>query len=349
MYNIRAYLTDVYERTGIATALVNADGELRFCTPDFPASVSLIPPSGEERIMSDEQRGLTFVNIRSFDDACYAVLTGSSAAERNYAELISSALGLCGKSEWKLEDKLRLLLLGELSAAQENMLKAQVAEVKFNHYMLSLVTATRQMQKGLRSFLETIADKSDYIVAMDEHTLLFFRHAGESGEYRSADEFASILYENIKEEQRIELTIATGGTIKEFRAIPGCYERVLLTHKLGKTVEPNENVHFYKDYVLLGLLSELPKQTLEKSLDSLLERNAESVFSDPELMETANEFMKNSLNISETSRNMYVHRNTLIYRLDKIENETGLNLRRFSDALAFRFIKLLSSLVKGEK
>ena len=80
----------------------------------------------------------------------------------------------------------------------------------------------------------------------------------------------------------------------------------------------------------------------------MLEKGAEEVFSDIELMETAEEFMKNSLNISETSRNMYIHRNTLIYRLDKIENETGLNLRKFSDAVAFRFVKLLSSLTKGD-
>lgn len=349
MKNVRAYLTDVYDKTGIATALLGAGGELRFCTPDFPADAKIALPRETSGVVTDEQNGLTFTKVRAGEEVCYAVLTGCGKIERNYAELIASALELGSKNEGKIEDKIRLLLLGELSAAQENMLKAQLADVKFNHYMLSLVTATRAMQEGLRSFLEAIAEKNDYIVTMDECTLLFFRHAGEGGEYRSADEFAAILYENVKEEQRIDLTVSTGGTIKSFRSIPGCYERVLLTHKYGAIVSPGENVHFYKDFVLLSLLSDLPKQTLEKSLDSLLERNAESVFSDRELMETAEEFMKNSLNISETSRNMYVHRNTLIYRLDKIENETGLNLRKFSDALAFRFIKILNSLVKGEK
>ena len=87
---------------------------------------------------------------------------------------------------------------------------------------------------------------------------------------------------------------------------------------------------------------------LIKYFDSLLEKNGADVITDEELMDTAEEFMKNSLNISETSRNMYIHRNTLIYRLDKIEKEMGLNLRNFSDAITFRLIKILNTLIKGE-
>ena len=69
---------------------------------------------------------------------------------------------------------------------------------------------------------------------------------------------------------------------------------------------------------------------------------------DHELMNTAEEFLKNSLNISETSRSMYMHRNTLIYRLDKIEKATGLNLRHFNDAVAFRLLTVLNKLVKNK-
>ena len=347
MKNIRTYLTGIYEKTGISSAVVSATGERLFATPNFSRSLTTINAKAEG-VTTHPLENYTTVKIKTAEQSLFVVLDGAHETVKNYATLIASALEMGGRNEGKIEDKIRLLLLGELSVAQENMLKAQLAEVKFNHYMISLVTGERSMQKNLRSFLDTIADKNDFVVTMDETTILFFRYANDSSEYSSADEFATILYENIKEEQRIDLTISTGGTIKSFRSLPGCYERVLITHKFGKITAPDDNVHFYKDFVLLSLLSELPKQTLTKSLDSLLEKGASSVFADKELMETAEEFMKNSLNISETSRNMYIHRNTLIYRLDKIENETGLNLRKFSDAVAFRFVKLLSSLTKGD-
>ena len=106
-------------------------------------------------------------------------------------------------------------------------------------------------------------------------------------------------------------------------------------------------MYSYNDYILIRILSDTPKPLLIKYFDSLLEKNGSEVLADPELMNTAEEFMKNSLNISETSRNMYIHRNTLIYRLDKIEKETGLNLRVFGDAVTFNLLQILNTLIKG--
>ena len=78
----------------------------------------------------------------------------------------------------------------------------------------------------------------------------------------------------------------------------------------------------------------------------LMDANAKEVFEDQEMVTTAEEFLDNSLNVSETSRKLYLHRNTLTYRLDKIEKNTGLNIRKFSDAVTFRLITILSKLVK---
>ena len=61
---------------------------------------------------------------------------------------------------------------------------------------------------------------------------------------------------------------------------------------------------------------------------------------------TAEAFLQSSLNVSETSRNLYMHRNTLLYRLDKIEKATGLNIRLFSDAVSFRVLTVLYKLLK---
>ena len=73
--------------------------------------------------------------------------------------------------------------------------------------------------------------------------------------------------------------------------------------------------------------------------------SADEVFEDKDMMETAERFLENSLNISETSRDLFMHRNTLMYRLDKIERITGLNIRKFSDAVTFRVITILYKLL----
>ena len=76
-------------------------------------------------------------------------------------------------------------------------------------------------------------------------------------------------------------------------------------------------------------------------LELLLDSDAEDIFTDKEMIQTAEVFLENNLNVSETSRNLFLHRNTLTYRLDKIERQSGLDIRKFSDAVTFRLITVL--------
>ena len=91
---------------------------------------------------------------------------------------------------------------------------------------------------------------------------------------------------------------------------------------------------------------DIPEGKLGDYLSVLLDNEAKELMRDEEMINTAEEFLENSLNVSETSRNLYMHRNTLMYRLDKIERIMGLNLRKFSDAVTFRIITILYKLVK---
>jgi len=86
------------------------------------------------------------------------------------------------------------------------------------------------------------------------------------------------------------------------------------------------------------------KQSLFNHLITLIDKKSLEILNDNESMETAEVFFKNSLNISETARIMFLHRNTLIYRLDKIEKATGLNIKHFNDAVTFRLISILHKL-----
>jgi carbohydrate diacid regulator len=104
-------------------------------------------------------------------------------------------------------------------------------------------------------------------------------------------------------------------------------------------------VHSYKDYVLIKILEDVPKAKLNEYLQVLLDSPSKEIFESKEMMSTAEEFLENSLNVSETSRKLFLHRNTLTYRLDKIQSVTGLDIRNFSDALTFRLISILAKQV----
>ena len=81
--------------------------------------------------------------------------------------------------------------------------------------------------------------------------------------------------------------------------------------------------------------------------DKFLNKKIISVFKDQDLIESAEAFFDNNLNISETSRNTFMHRNTLIYRIEKIERITGLNIRNLNDAVSFMFMKAIYDKTKN--
>lgn len=351
MKTIRDALESVYGKTGIAAAVYSAFGELLGFTGQRPVGAFALPP--EETFAGDlaQYGGSTFLRVKRANINYYIMLDGSDAETKNYALLMGELIGSEEErfiSGTTAEEKIKLLLSGEVGSVRGSLLKAYFSETEFRHYMLSISIRTPDATKNVRHFLEAVASEKDFLIGMDDRTIVYLRYCGSDDAYRSADEFASVLYENIKEELRVELTIATGGTVHDVGEIAEGYERLIYTYKYGRMLNPESDIYAYKDYVLMRMLADVPKPTLMKYYSSLIERRCEQIINDDELKGTADKFMKNSLNISETGRLMYIHRNTLIYRLDKMEKDTGLNLRNFDDAVTFRLIEVLSMLIKGD-
>ncbi|MBR2988486.1 MAG: helix-turn-helix domain-containing protein [Clostridia bacterium] len=295
----------------------------------------------------DDKLKLTYYRAKVGKGDGQVVVEGDDETAKNYAIMLFSLLGTKeNKAEPKREEKLRLLLCGELNAVQQGVISAQYADYEFNHFVLSLVCANADMQKGLVRFIETVCDKRDFTVKIDDETLMLYRHAFDDGaEYKSSYDFALVLYENIKEELRIDLTIIAGGTVRNYDDFITSYSRTVFAQKYGSIISPNKPVYAFRDYALIKLLEKIPPKELAKCLGEIGERNISTVLADEELITTARAFLENSLNISETSRSMFIHRNTLIYRLDKIMKETGLDLRNYLDASVFNLIYSINFLL----
>ena len=116
--------------------------------------------------------------------------------------------------------------------------------------------------------------------------------------------------------------------------------------RYAETFSVRGKIHSYREFVLVKMVEELSSYKQEEYRSELMDSLAQEVFEDEELLATAEEFLLSDLNVSETSRNLYMHRNTLSYRLDKIEKSTGLNIRHFSDAVSFRVLSILYKLLK---
>ena len=124
------------------------------------------------------------------------------------------------------------------------------------------------------------------------------------------------------------------------------YTQAVTAVRMSGIFHSEGEVHSYREYLLVRMLEDVPESRLKEYLEQFQVSGMGEVFADKEMTATAEEFLENSLNVSETSRNLFMHRNTLMYRLDKIERITGLNIRKFSDAVTFRVITILHKLLK---
>ncbi|MCL2860871.1 MAG: helix-turn-helix domain-containing protein [Firmicutes bacterium] len=243
-----------------------------------------------------------------------------------------------------LPEKLTKFLKDEITEKESEKLKNEFFQKDFSFYVLSIIPTQKEKTQDIVSYLNAVSKDEDLTLDLDCGTIVYLKKYSPDDDYTSATEFAKVLFDNIKEELKSEFKINVGGKIKKFSEFKETYQRSLFAHKFGQLLNSNENIYPYNEYAVTKMLSEIPKDILFNHLTTLIDRKNLKILSDIESMETADTFLKNSLNISETARDMFLHRNTLIYRLDKIETSTGLNIRSFNDAVTFRLISILHKL-----
>ena len=100
--------------------------------------------------------------------------------------------------------------------------------------------------------------------------------------------------------------------------------------------------------MLYILLKDLDREKIKKYSSYMTMPNIQGILEDEELMKTADAFFENSLNISLTSKKIYMHRNTLVYRIEKIHKAIGLDIRKFEDAMAFKIVAILNELTEND-
>lgn len=348
--DLAGILTQIKQSIDIGIAIFTLSGEEICSTENFALPGKFKDtPSGD--IVSDPENDITVFPLKRHSTKYIGLIGGSDEISRRYAVLISALINNVftqTKQSYTRAEKFKMLLSGELEETQVNALKTEYLNKPFNYYVLTVVTDSSHKQSELKNFLEAISERDDVVIPFDDKSVAFIKKCGTDDEYQSANDFAYTLYDNIKEEIRINIVINVGGTTHSFDDLITYFHQCTFAYSFGKLLTPSAKIYSYKEYIMIKMLSDIPKSTLVQYMDTLLDKNSIEIISDDELMNTAEEFLKNSLNISETSRSMYMHRNTLIYRLDKIENATGLNLRHFNDAVIFRLITILNKLTNSK-
>lgn len=181
----------------------------------------------------------------------------------------------------------------------------------------------------------------DVVISVDESHIILVKTLAKGDTYQEVNEVAKMLVDTLSAEAMVQVRVAYGSVFNDLKDASKCYKEASMALDVGRIFYAHKDVFSYNELGIGRLIHQLPLSLCEMFLQEVFQGGAIDQF-DKETLATVNAFFENDLNISETARKMYLHRNTLGYRLDKIQKTTGLDVKKFDDALTFKVALMVS-------
>ena len=189
------------------------------------------------------------------------------------------------------------------------------------------------------------AKTRDFITAVDEKNIILVKEVKNGEGYDELTKTAQGIVDMLNTEAMTKVHVAFGTIVNEIKEVSRSYKEAKMTMDVGKIFYPDKNVIAYSRLGIGRLIYQLPLPLCKMFIKEIFDGRSPDEF-DEETLQTINKFFENNLNVSETSRQLYIHRNTLVYRLDKLQKSTGLDLRVFEDAITFKIALMVVKYMK---
>lgn len=202
-------------------------------------------------------------------------------------------------------------------------------------------SAVTELLKGMFS-----SQNGDYITAVDENSVILIKALDNNEMAEDIDLIASTIADMMNTEAMLNVKVAYGTVVSELKDVSKSYKEAKMALDVGKIFYAEKNVVAYSTLGIGRLIYQLPINLCRIFIDEIFGDASIPDEIDEETLNTINKFFENNLNVSETSRQLFVHRNTLVYRIEKLQKSTGLDIRVFDDALTFKIALMVVSYMK---
>lgn len=251
------------------------------------------------------------------------------------------------KERYDKDNFIKNLLLDNLLLVDiYNRAKKLHIETSVNRVVFLIETKDEKDSNALETVKGLFAGKSrDFITQVDEKNIILVKELKEEEGYEDMEKTANVILDMLNTEAMISVHVSFGTIVNEIKDVSRSYKEAKMALDVGKIFYSDQNVIAYSSLGIGRLIYQLPMPLCKMFIGEIFGENTPDDFDD-ETIATINKFFENSLNVSETSRQLYIHRNTLVYRLDKFEKSTGLDLRVFDDAITFKIALMVVKYMK---
>ena len=177
--------------------------------------------------------------------------------------------------------------------------------------------------------------QNDFVLSINETDVALIKQMPEGADGHDLQKIAQLISQTVEQELNVKVIIGIGTIVGHIRDLARAYKEAGVAIDVGKVFDTEKGVINYENLGIGRLIYQLPTTLCQMFLQEVFKKNPIDAL-DQETLLTINKFFENNLNVSETARKLFVHRNTLVYRLEKIKKLTGLDLREFDDAITFK-------------
>lgn len=179
---------------------------------------------------------------------------------------------------------------------------------------------------------------------MNENDIILVKEVKNSTTSSDLEQLARSIADTISNEFYTKVAVGIGTTVTHVRNLSQSFKEATAALEIGKVLDVEKLINLYDHLGIARLIYQLPISLCEMFMKEVFKKGSIDSL-DHETVYTVQKFFENNLNVSETSRKLFIHRNTLVYRLDKIYKLTGLDLRVFDDAITFKIAMMVKKYI----
>lgn len=224
-------------------------------------------------------------------------------------------------------------------------------ELYFNSDVSRTVIIVRNLDNNDLSVYDVLQNlfpdrNKDFIISINESDIVLVKEMGKDIGPRDIESLASSIADTLSGEFYVHAVIGIGTTVSNIKDLARSFKEAQTALEVGKVFDTDKTIVSYDNLGIARLIYQLPTTLCETFLHEVFKRGSIDNL-DQETLFTIQRFFENNLNVSETSRKLFVHRNTLVYRLEKIKKITGLDLRQFDHAIVFKIALMVDKYLRS--
>ncbi len=220
--------------------------------------------------------------------------------------------------------------------------KAQKLHIEQSERVVFVIDVERKKDSTIMEMVKNlfVTKAKDFVTEVDEQSIILVKDTRDMKDESNLENLAEMIVDNLHAEAMVRVRVGYGNRVRNLQDIAKSYQEAKMALEVGRIFYADKEIISYSKLGIGRLIYQLPMSLCEMFIQEVFGGGIPDIFNE-ETLTTIQKFFENNLNISETARQLYVHRNTLVYRLERLEKIIGLDIRKFDDAMTFKIAMMV--------